>query len=561
MRPRRVLPVLALLALAGFVTVADLTSARPQDPPARKPRKVALLVGPSTYLHDFGKLNYTARDVEALAVVLRDGGFDEVVVLTDPPEGKNPATRANVLDRLEKLVAKQPNPANNVRQGDVVMVVLSGHGLELDVPDPEKPGKTRREAFFAPVDGNKGKPDTLVSLGHLVNDVLAPCGGRNLLLVDACREIYDPNKGRGIGGRSVSLTGQTAVLFSCSTGELSFEADEVKHGVFTHAVLEVAKEVREAGRPLSWAGLIARVEERMGTDAVKKLIPAGQTQTPVLAAGQVPATELLASRDDAARELAPGERLEEFEYVVEGGKRKGKRRVLAVDLGGGQTMEFVRIPKGTFLMGSPDGEKDADANEKPQRRVEVTRDFYLGKYEVMQAQYKAVTGASPSRSKGDRLPVEAVSWNDSVAFCEALSKKVKRTVHLPTEVQWEYACRAGTTTPFHFGSRLNGDLANSNRGLMGKTADVGSYPANPWGLHDMHGNVYEWCRDYYGPYDKVEGVNDPIQLTKQSENIRIIRGGNTDTRDWVCRSARRGWHMPDRNDLNNCGFRVCLPLD
>src|SRR5262249_14306120 len=146
----------------------------------------------------------------------------------------------------------------------------------------------RRDTYFAPIDGKKGKPETLISLSHLVDEVLAPCGGRNLLLVDACRDVYDPNKGKGIGGKHVSLTGPTAVLFSCSSAEKSWEADDVRHGVFTHAVLEVLREGQSAGKPVTWRGLVAGVEGRMGSEEYRKRIPDGQTQTPVLASGQVP---------------------------------------------------------------------------------------------------------------------------------------------------------------------------------------------------------------------------------------------------------------------------------
>ncbi len=264
-----------------------------------------------------------------------------------------------------------------------------------------------------------------------------------------------------------------------------------------------------------------------------------------------------------------GEVVGTFDYVIEGVSKKGTRQVVTLDIGGGETMEFVRIPKGSFLMGAPDGEKEASSDEKPQRRVEISRDYYLGKYEVTQAQYKAVTGADPSKFKGGRLPVEMVSWDDATAFCSTLSSRVKRTVELPTEAEWEYACRAGTTTPFHFGSKLNGDLANhagnfpygTEKGAYKqKTLEVGSYPANPWGLHDMHGNVWEWCRDYYGLYDKLESLKDPFQSTKQSNNRRVLRGGSWNVGAGNCRAAKRDNDTPDDRYYGS-GFRVCFRLD
>jgi formylglycine-generating enzyme required for sulfatase activity len=278
---------------------------------------------------------------------------------------------------------------------------------------------------------------------------------------------------------------------------------------------------------------------------------------------------------NTARTLPPGEKEEPFEYVIDGVKRTGTRRVLTLAIADGQTMEFVRIPKGSFLMGAPAGEPEAEGDERfsdemPQRRVEISRDFYLGKYEVTQAQYKAVTGESPSQFTGDRLPVEQVTWDEAMRFCEALSRKTQRKLRLPSEAEWEYACRAGTSTPFHFGAKLNGDLANCDgdfpygtavKGTNNKvTTAVGSYPANPWGLHDMHGNVSEWCRDYHGPYSALSSDPDPVQLTRQPEDRIVIRGGSWVSIAWNCRAARRHGYVQDYRS-NDVGFRVLLAAE
>ncbi len=548
----RSLAAVALLSLAAVVPVLDVLFAQPVT---RKPRKVALVVGPSTYLHDFDKLNYTVADVEALAEALRSGGFDEVVVLTDPPEGKHPATRANILDQLEKLVAKQPNPANNVRRGDIVLVALSGHGLELNIPDPDRVGQTKREAFFAPVDGKKGKAETLIGLGYLVNDVLAPCGGRNLLLVDACREVYDPNKGKGIGGQSVSLTGQTAVLFSCSTTEQSWEAAAVMHGVFTYAVLEAVKESREAGKPLSWSGLVSRVEEKMGDDGVKQFIPTGKTQTPVLAAGQVPPTEL-------------------FGVQVKG-PNAGEERDF--DIAKGVQMRFCWVPAGMATLGSPTTEKEREpVGISEAEHKFTTRGFWLGKYEVTQGQWTEVMGNNPSafaatgtdasdrgRVKGldtKWFPVEQVSWEDCQVFLKkanASSGAKRGRFGLPHEDEWEYACRGGKGNgqAFYWGNALNGKEANCNGDLpyggttkgpnLQRPEVVGSYARDyphPWRLCDMHGNVWEWCENEY------------------STGRRALRGGSWFGVADLCRSANRGGNSPD-NRSSTQGFRVCYRPD
>jgi formylglycine-generating enzyme required for sulfatase activity/serine/threonine protein kinase len=280
--------------------------------------------------------------------------------------------------------------------------------------------------------------------------------------------------------------------------------------------------------------------------------------------------------------LLPGERREEFDYRIGPDTLQGRRRVMTLDIGGGEKMEFVRIKGGAFLMGAPDDEKDASADEKPQHRVTINRDFYLAKYTVTQGQFKAIMGRNPSyfSEKGggaeavkgmdtSRFPVENVSWDEATEYCETLSRSTGQKVTLPTEAEWEYACRAGTTTPFHFGKSLKGDLANCDgqrpygtdqKGPhLNRTSEVGKYPANPWGLYDMHGNVFQWCRDYYGPYSGLSSV-DPLRDKKENEDARVVRVGTWNDAAEYCRSARRlrgGAAYRDRY----LGFRPCFRLD
>ena len=223
-------------------------------------------------------------------------------------------------------------------------------------------------------------------------------------------------------------------------------------------------------------------------------------------------------------------------------------------------MTLVLIPAGEFLMGSTDSDKDADPGEKPQHRVRITRPFYLGKYLVTQAQWQAVMGGNPSHFKGPENPVEMVSWNDCQVFLDKLNAKSDGRggkFQLPTEAQWEYACRAGTTTRHYFGDEETGlgeyawYLANSG----GKTHPVGEKKPNAWGLYDMHGNVLDWCGDWYdGGYYASSPTDDPTGPSRGS--LRVHRGGSWGSPPpGYCRSARRDWGTPDsrRNDL---GFRV-----
>jgi formylglycine-generating enzyme required for sulfatase activity len=229
-------------------------------------------------------------------------------------------------------------------------------------------------------------------------------------------------------------------------------------------------------------------------------------------------------------------------------------------------MKFAWIPPGTFLMGSPANEPER-SDDETQHKVTLTKGFHLGIHQVTQAQWQAVMGDNPSNFKGDNLPVEQVTWDDCVAFCEALGKKDGKTYRLPTEAEWEYACRAGTTTPFHFGTTISTDQANYDgnytygNGKKGvyreKTTPVGSFPANAWGLFDMHGNVWEWCQDWYGPYPKTD-ITDHQSLT--NGEARVLRGGSWLDAPGSCRAACRPGFAPGYRG-NYLGCRVALCLD
>jgi len=237
-------------------------------------------------------------------------------------------------------------------------------------------------------------------------------------------------------------------------------------------------------------------------------------------------------------------------------------------------IEMVAISGGEFMMGSPVEELDRYVFESPQHLVTV-RDFYMGRYPVTQAQWRAVAAMpqverelelDPSNFKGDNRPVEQVSWEDAIEFCARLSAYTNRLYRLPTEAEWEYACRAGTTTPFHFGENISTELANYNGiayadGNAGEsrriTTPVDHFDiANAWGLCDMHGNVLEWCQDHW--HDNYEGAPEDGSswMSDDSENIKyVIRGGSWDYYPRGCRSACRYNSYPDVRG-NYLGFRV-----
>jgi formylglycine-generating enzyme required for sulfatase activity len=235
---------------------------------------------------------------------------------------------------------------------------------------------------------------------------------------------------------------------------------------------------------------------------------------------------------------------------------------------------MVQIPGGVFMMGSPPSEAGR-FDEEVQHSVTVSS-FYISPYEVTQKEYQEAMGTNPSYFKGDTLPVEGVSWFDAVEYCNKRSQRERlspaytisgsgdsRTVtwnrnangyRLPTEAEWEYACRAGTTTAYNTGGSISQSQANYDGvdPLQNNTTHVGSYEANPWGLYDMHGNVWEWCWDWYDSYS-TESQTDPDGPVTGTH--RVLRGGSWYNYGKDLRSAYRGNSPPSyRND--NLGFRL-----
>ncbi len=257
------------------------------------------------------------------------------------------------------------------------------------------------------------------------------------------------------------------------------------------------------------------------------------------------------------------------------------------DLGNGVTIDMVLIPSGSFEMGSPDNEPERRDSESPQHTVTVPT-LFMGRSPVTQAQWRQVVKLpkvkdnlkpDPSHFKGDDRPVEQVSWDDAMEFCARLSRHCDRDYRLPSEAEWEYACRAGTTTPFSFGETIDAELSNYQaedkkfggttypgkygRGRFGayrkETTPVEQFPPNQFGLYDMHGNVWEWCQDsWHDSYKNAPADGSAWEDRKSS--YRLLRGGSwlNDSRN--CRSAYRYYGDPD-NRLDFIGFRLvcCVP--
>ena len=267
-------------------------------------------------------------------------------------------------------------------------------------------------------------------------------------------------------------------------------------------------------------------------------------------------------------------------------RRRQQSQYFIQDLGNKIALDMVQIPGGTFVMGAPKTEEASRDNERPQHQVTISS-FYMGKYPVTQAQWQAVASLAqvnrelnphPSEFKGKNLPVEQVSWYDAVEFCDRLSRQTGKPYRLPSEAEWEYACRAGTTTPFHFGETITTDLANYHgtddkdrkwsgsygRGPKGtyrqETTVVGSFEvANAFGLYDLHGNVWEWCADnWHGNYERapIDGSAWVEPINENDNDYRLLRGGSWNNAPEVCRCSFRSSNNPGDYRDYVVGFRV-----
>jgi formylglycine-generating enzyme required for sulfatase activity len=303
-----------------------------------------------------------------------------------------------------------------------------------------------------------------------------------------------------------------------------------------------------------------------------------------LRAQDAPEIQRLKQENEALRKQVKSlkQELEALKQAVKGPgadkKPVAKPETLVIDLGSGVKMEFVRIKAGEFLMGSPNSDKDTGKGKNSQKRVKITKDFYMSKYPVTQEQYQAVKGKNPSyfcsthfkkhgrKVDTRRFPVETVGWDEAMAFCAELRGRDKenRLFGLPTEAEFEYALRAGTTTRFFFGddetalSPYAWYHGNSND----ETHEVGTKKPNPWGLYDMNGNVWQWCSDYFGDYQAMP-VEDPKGPDRGE--FRVLRGNQygimkrSDSAALLSQSAIRMFSKASTRE-DRIGFRVCIHL-
>jgi formylglycine-generating enzyme required for sulfatase activity len=567
----------------------------------------AICVGINQYrfLQD---LTCAVNDAEKMYVWLKETAkFDQTYLFTDTsPEiddMSEPLPSQPTFTTLRRWLRKRfERPI--LSPSDSLWFFFSGHGvreqgqdyllLNDSDPDPEEVN------------------NSAISLAFVTEQLRQSGAGNIMMFVDACRSVAKS----GLGIELQSEQGIISIA-SCRPEQKSYEIEALGHGSFTYALLE-SLQIQGEQNCATVERLCKRLKDRVGTlnreykkppqTPYTRIEPETKNHLIFLPERIQPTRQDIATlRENALKaefilnnlKLAEvlwtrlviydlDEALEsllrirqKLQQLVGDGIKPGltdfakpptpSSQILTEILPGNIKLEMIKIPAGSFLMGTEETEvirlcKEYETDwfkcEMPQHRVNL-KEFYLGKYPVTQEQYQAIMGNNPSHFKDNpKNPVEKVSWNDAQEFRQKLNDKTKKNYRLPSEAEWEYACRAGTQTRYYFGdnAELLGEYAWYGQNSASKTHPVGQKRQNNWGLYDMHGNVWEWCEDgWHGNY-----INAPTDRTAWNDNhsqsnSRVLRGGSWFYFPRNCRSAFRNWNFADDWDYN-FGFRLALFL-
>lgn len=496
--------------LITFATIVWCHPTRAQD-------KYAIVIGVETYdTSIFNNLDYASEDAEDMGQALERLGFNTTVMTSESRSQKlRPTTPAKVNDVIKSVTASCSNE-------DTLLITLSGHGVQFS--DEELTASGVRETYFCPSEASLSDKSSMVKISSLVNLMNSAPASRKLLLVDACQEQVLSTEGKKKGAKRIelgsvhesrrSVPGGLAVLFSCSSGQFSWEHPSIGHSVFSYHVIEYLNGKAEQrfydSDQIDLNGLVFFVSKRTNDYVIGKNLSA-DGQLPVL-------------RGSSAN------------WAL--GKVPSQARKFINSVG----IEMVWIPAGKFGMGMTEDERRirqsftiADMPDAlPVHQVEISKPFYMSSTEVTTEQWKKVMGKAPTTNlpKDDPLLPASVTWNDATAFCGVLSKTESQTYRLPTEAEWEYCCRAGSRTLFSFGNEFDIGKANfwDDPGRFGGSKPGVSirqgrtYAPNVWGLYDMHGNQWEWCADWFSEdYYKTSPKIDP--LGPATGDRKVIRGG------------------------------------
>jgi formylglycine-generating enzyme required for sulfatase activity len=578
----------------------------------------AIVIGINQYRF-LQPLKYAKRDAEAMqSFLMQEAKFNHIFLFTDdsPPIGSKSTEpfRANLLRVFGQIFA-----SSFMKDGDNFWFFFSGHGIRHQnrdylMPEDGDPGNPK---------------ETAVEFNWVTERLSRSGAGNIVLILDACRqEGREGQKGNiGFGKGKAGQKGMIT-LFACQPNESSWEINEpICQGSFTHVLLKCFTEqnlnsyltIEQTEQYLQQE--VSKLNGRYGKppqtplirlDSASKakqiLLPhyasplsdeqLSNEQSKVANASDLSVQQ---SKPDANQALSRRRFIKQASFTSAGigasigisywiGSFSSSQsptnplltpelitRTSPIDvqsftetLEDGVMLEMVQIPGGKFKMGSLPTEAGHRSEEGPQHEVTVTK-FAIGKYPVTQAQWRAVAALpavnrslnpTPAYFQNPNHPVEQISWLDAIEFCLRLSQQTGRSYRLPTEAEWEYACRAGTTTPYYFGDTLTKELANYSSSV---TTSVGSFTPNAFGLHDMHGNVWECCADYWRRNYEGAPLDGSARSDPNLNYARVIRGGSWNSEALQCRSAKRTWYV-ESTKLNfvfkpsEFGMRVACSL-
>ncbi|MFM2053135.1 MAG: hypothetical protein RL456_1172 [Pseudomonadota bacterium] len=487
---------------------------------AHAERRVALVIGNATYAD--APLKNPVNDARDMRERLKGLGFADANIVYRE-NLKTGEIGALLREWRAKLTAG----------GDTVgLVFYAGHGVQIR-------GENYLPTVDARIEGEEDVPRQAVKLAEVMTVMAESRTRLNLVFLDACRNNpYARSFRDGTRGLAPErLPSGTLIAYATRPGAVAADGSG-RNGVFTAQLLS-----HMATPGLTVDQVIRRVVRgvRAGTDSKQDPWTEGSIDEDFYLAQRTP--------EPIPPSPPPGPRV-------------------------GQVLkdcdvcpELVVLPQGNFVMGSPDSEPERDKAEGPQRTVRISYPLAVGRHEVTQGQWKAVMGGNPSHfsSCGDDCPVEQVSWNDVQEYLKKLNARSGQTYRLLSEAEWEYAARAGTTTPFHTGKTITPAQANfdgnytyngSAKGVYReKTVKVGSFGANAFGLYDMHGNVWEWVQDVW--HDSYTGAptDGAAWEAGGDSSRRVLRGGSWYDNPRILRSAYRNWGTPGFRDVSS-GFRI-----
>jgi formylglycine-generating enzyme required for sulfatase activity len=551
----------------------------------------AFLVGINSYVdNSFSNLNFCVNDVKALEHRLSRLNYTAVCLHDElkPDDGRFP-NRNNIEAELTRL-------CTSIGKDDLLWVHFACHGTRLEA----QPGLKEQPVLIARDTRAATLSDTALSLAKVEALMRQSKAKRLVLTLDACETGVEMGRNYNAPDfiKNANELAEGYALISASTAkQAAQELKDFKHGVFTQYLLQGLKgEAKAKNRSfISVNDLQQYVVNELRNHHVKGGGPPQEPTYRVEGMGDM----ILANLEEVESEVPlktvefQFSRIEVVNRNIEVSPSRGHIDFFEEELGNRLTLPMAKIPRGSFLRGSPEKESERLGTENPQREVSIDS-FYIGRTLVTQSQWRAVAGwpqvkielkPEPSHFKGDDLlkgddlPVEQVSWFEAVEFCDRLSRQTGRQYRLPSEAEWEYACRAKTKSPFHCGETISTDLANyrgtnykeerlkfngfygqgSQGKYRGQTTQVNQFNPNAFGLYDMHGNLYEWCADEWHDDYEDAPADGKVWTLGGFNTHRVLRGGSWANNPGSCRSASRLGYYP-KPKVAIIGFRVVCEL-